>query len=67
MNNRAFNTAFARAMAKRNNPESECQEENNSNVTVLPRSQRPESKTAIMVRAEYSRAIHENLNNLRNS
>ena len=66
----AFNIGFARAMAKRNAPK--CPGENNSYVnmpraskTQIPGAQRPASKTSIIAKVAYSRAIQDYINDIR--
>ena len=59
----AFNTCFARAMAKRNSPE--APEAESSHFYKTPGSETPEPKSTIMARAAYSREIHDRLNNIR--
>jgi hypothetical protein len=61
MTNSAFNAAFAREMAKHNSPECPGKNRNYANVKPIARSQMPGSKT----NSAYSKAIHDNLNNLR--
>jgi hypothetical protein len=66
----AFNASFARAMAKRNAPERP--EENNgyaimprTSKTQIPGTHRPESKTAIIARVVYTKAIQDYINDTR--
>ena len=61
MNSDAFNVAFAKVMAKRNNPE--VPEAKSSYFYKTPES--PEPKSTIMAKAAYSREIHDRLNNIR--
>jgi hypothetical protein len=66
----AFNVSFARAMAKRNAPE---RPEENNGCAAMPRvsktqisgAHRPESKTAIIAKVAYTKAIQDYINGAR--